>query len=249
MNQLHEYFSPKIKFKAEDHTYTYNGTPCISVTTLLGSLEVPFDSQSHSKRYAEKNGLTQQHVLKMWADKAKNSQVRGTAIHRYIECLLLGIGYDMDFIPSAQEIASCEAILKHLTDEDIEPYALEQIVGDEESAVCGTIDFVGRRRKTKEFVIYDWKTNVGKDLVGVGRFDKSLLPPLSSIVGSKHNVYSLQLSIYQAILGKHFSKFRRDETPMEKMLFHIDGGLTKIPTRDFVREARILLEHRRNSRG
>jgi hypothetical protein len=70
----------KIKFDEAAHTYTHVDTgKFISVTTLLGKYKQPFDRDGHSKRVADREGVSQELVLEMWEEE-KNKHVREVLI-------------------------------------------------------------------------------------------------------------------------------------------------------------------------
>jgi hypothetical protein len=76
-----------IVFDEKSHTYTNSSSneKYISVTTLLGKYKSPFDKDKHSLRVAEREGVTQEMVLEMWAKENKKATDRGTKIHKLME--------------------------------------------------------------------------------------------------------------------------------------------------------------------
>ena len=57
----------------------------ISVTTLLGKYKQPFDREGHSKRVADREGVSQELVLEMWEKEKVRACNRGTDIHKILE--------------------------------------------------------------------------------------------------------------------------------------------------------------------
>ena len=245
INEITKYYEDKIVFTEEDHRYTFNGIECTSATTILGKLCERFDEQYHSKRIAVKREITQAEVLAEWKAKADKANIRGTGIHRYIECKLLGIPYDFDFVIPQIEIQASENVLLDLHHRHIEPYGVEVVMGSEEHLICGMADFIGRYTskspKHGKFVISDWKSNVGKDLINAGRFDKPMKSPLWYLKDSKNTQYSLQLSLYDYILSRQFDWW---DGNTEKELYHIDGGLIRIPLEDYTPSIELVFDQR-----
>ena len=64
-----------INFDSAAHTYTNSETQekYISVTTLLGAYKYPFDKDKHSRRVADREGVSQELVLEMWAKENKKA--------------------------------------------------------------------------------------------------------------------------------------------------------------------------------
>ena len=55
-----------IVFEEVPHRYTIDGVEYTPVSTIISQYENEFDSDLRSKSYAEKNGLTQEEVLRSW---------------------------------------------------------------------------------------------------------------------------------------------------------------------------------------
>ena len=142
-NAINEYYDNHIVFTEHNHLYTFDGVECTSATTILGTLEEQFDEEFHSKRMSIRDGVTQASILKLWADKRDKAGFRGTGIHRYIECKLLGIPYDHEFDISKLELKASEDVLMDLVNRNIDPYGVEVITGSKKHLICGMVDFIG----------------------------------------------------------------------------------------------------------
>ena len=75
------------------------------------------------------------------------------------------------------------------------------MVGDEESGICGTIDNLSYNKKTKELVIFDYKTN--KEIKKKNPRDQTFLKPINYLSHCEYIKYSLQLNLYQYIIEKN----------------------------------------------
>jgi ATP-dependent exoDNAse (exonuclease V) beta subunit len=77
----------------------------------------------------------------------------------------------------------------------------EFVVGNEESGICGTIDNLSYNKKTKELVIFDYKTN--KEIKKRNPRDETFLKPIQYLSHCEYIKYSLQLNLYQYIIEKN----------------------------------------------
>ena len=87
-----------------------------------------------------------------------------------------------------------------------EVFSVEQCIYDEDIGLAGTMDATYRRKKpdgTYEHCIVDWKRCIGK--LSKANYPKTALWPIQSIPNTKLGGYGLQVSIYAAILRKHYN--------------------------------------------
>ena len=236
-----EKFAHRLTFDPIPHEYTFDGVPCVGVTTLLGCLEKPFDSVYHGTRVAKREGITLQEVLAKWKKTADDANFRGTGIHRWVECLLLGIPYDFEYeVPRADKLAIDSALTYILKDLRIEPEGLEVQMGDSDYGICGTCDFVGRRRNGKR-VIIDWKSNAGKDFLKYDPYAEPLKGGLFHLRSDKQTIYGLQLFTYDHILTKNIEGFEADE----HFIVHFNGTdrFIRVDVDDHRKSASLLLKN------
>lgn len=179
-----------IVFDEDSHTYTNidSGNKYISVTTLLGKYKTLFDSATHSKRVAEREGVTQEFVLESWRTTTKTATDRGTKIHKLMEDFVkvgevndeysyLYKSYDKfvtDYIGNYKKILSEELLFLH----DYE--------------VAGTSDLIYDREK--DFIVADFKTN--KKYRFSNDFNDYFKSPVDHLPYCEFNTYALQLSMY-----------------------------------------------------
>ena len=123
-------FDPKL------HKYTINGGPADGVTTIIGGLmKVKYgDLSFFVNRY---NGMVfESEVIEKAGDY-------GTALHSCCAEIAAGRDINLSKLPSKLSLP-LEGYKPFLRDQGIQPLLLEQIVADEDSMVCGTIDMVAR---------------------------------------------------------------------------------------------------------
>jgi len=200
-----------VAFDSESHTYTNKDKKLISVTTFISQFKNKFDSDYHSKKIAEREGKTQDEILKLWSDKAKKSCEIGTAIHKIFEdyidgnfCILgndividfidLDIEYLVDFYPKSK--VAIKFIKDFFISERLIPVNTEYIVYNEHLA--GQIDLICKDKKDNYYIL-DFKTN---DKIETYSYKKKMLGVFKEINDSSFYHYSLQLSIYKQMFEK-----------------------------------------------
>lgn len=154
-------------FVESSHKYYYNDIPVrYSVTQFINRFFEPFDSETISKRYAEKHGLNQQDVLNEWKRKAEISATAGTIIHSHMENLKRGKILNFDYSTAdklnlhkeVEErvnvlLPQAEAFHKDTLNR-LFPIKLEYTVGIE-NYIAGNIDMLCWNEKTQQVQIWD----------------------------------------------------------------------------------------------
>ena len=190
----------KIKFDEKSHTYTHVDTkkPFISVTTLLGKYKQPFDRDGHSKRVADREGVSQELVLEMWEQEKNRACTRGTNIHKVLEDY---INYgeaegDWGWLCKSYDKAVERSI------DSFKNVLCENLLYDEEYSVAGTADLIYEHKH--EFTIGDFKTN--KRFRFSSPYSERLKDPVSHLHNCEFNLYGLQLSLYAYLYEKMSGK-------------------------------------------
>ena len=180
----------KIKFNEAAHTYTHidTGDPFISVTTLLGKYKQPFDRHGHSKRVADREGVSQEMVLEMWEEEKNRACKRGTDIHKILEDY---IGYG-DVKDNYGWLCKSYDKAVERTIDSFKNVLCENLLYDEEVKVAGTADLIYEHKN--EFTIGDFKTN--KRFGFSSLYSERLKDPVSHLHNCEFNLYGLQLSLY-----------------------------------------------------
>ena len=190
----------KLLFDGPAHVYTIEGVgKCQSVTTILNQI-FPFDTEGISKKVAEKAKMQQSEVLAQWTSRA----TLGTNVHAFIEQKIL-----KQALPPRVELEGSESLFYPAADkasslvlESYEPLAVELMIASPRYKLAGTIDFLGKNRKTGAILIGDWKTtgSMPTSFRLSSTFNKPAEPPLSHLVNDKMCRYALQTLIYGHLL-------------------------------------------------
>lgn len=188
----------------KNHGYRIGDKSLISATTLVSRLKPDFDKDSISKRVAERDGISQEEVLRQWEKKGEQGRDRGTRLHTYIEDLMDG---KIDPITRGvnDKLPSMEAfdkVWEKLSSKfKANMIYQEVVVGDEQYCVAGRVDavFSLEVKNNRSMHILDWKT--GKFRID-NHYEK-LLPPFDDLDNCELNAYSIQLSLYKLIIEKN----------------------------------------------
>lgn len=231
--ELYDSFS-NVKFFERNHTYEIDNKPAkISVSGLISRYEKPFNTKSIASRVAKKEGVSIETILEKW-DKNKNySCHKGSEFHLHVENFL-----ERRIVPidrkAFTDFISSNGIKSETTNSEVENYYNEMallvknfrnfydwwkedhllvksefVIGDKKSLVCGTIDNLSYNKKTKKFVIFDYKTN--KKIERKNSFGENFLSPFEHISKCEYTKYSFQLSLYSLIFERN-SPFKIDSS-------------------------------------
>jgi hypothetical protein len=200
-----------LKFIDKTHQYFLNKKQLTSVTTYIHKFQEKFDSDYWSLRKAEELGISQAEMVAEWKAINLKSQVKGSAVHNYIENLFNNKIFPF---PTSSEVD--KATMDEIHEEFIKiryhidrfyadvagkliPIKNEYVMYDEELGIAGMTDMLFYNVKYKCFQVWDWKTN--KQLRTENSFQK-LKGPLAHLDDCEINIYSLQLHIYKYILKR-----------------------------------------------
>ena len=192
-----------IQFIEDCHRYIVkNAEDFISVTTFIHKFFGKFDATKiidkhynnwQENKHPEYHNKTKEEIKALWSRNARESSQHGTKIHKLIEDFLNGLILESD----EKEF---QYFLDFLKDHpNLEPYRTEMIVFHEELKLAGTIDLI--MKDGDDYYIVDHKTN--KEIKKNNYFNKGLYP-LTHLDDCNYTHYSLQLSIYKAILEKKY---------------------------------------------
>jgi len=199
LQKLKCFEDPEFKFDPGLHRYTYHGDVFQSVTQFIGQFHVPFDTEKWSKIKAEQAGVDQEEIKKEWKRLNDYANEIGTETHQWIEDYYNKIWRE---IPTNQDLLHRITKFNKIYSKQLhklEPLAFEVRVFSKKWKKAGMIDslFV----KDGKIFILDWKTN--KDFTSdshpKGKYEK-LLAPFDEYWKNHLNEYSIQLSMYAAIL-------------------------------------------------
>lgn len=199
LQKLKCFEDPEFTFDPGLHRYTYHGDVFQSVTQFIGQFHVPFDTEKWSKIKAEQAGVDQEEIKKEWKRLNDYANEIGTETHQWIEDYYNKIWRE---IPTNQDLLHRITKFNKIYSKQLhklEPLAFEVRVFSKKWKKAGMIDslFV----KDGKIFILDWKTN--KDFTSdshpKGKYEK-LLSPFDEYWKNHLNEYSIQLSMYAAIL-------------------------------------------------
>lgn len=211
-----------VSFDEQTHTYWKGDNRLTSVTSFIGKYKNKFDSDYHSKRIAEKRGVSQEEVLKEWKDKADKSTTMGTFIHKIFEDFTMSLPYKNSGTYPKEAIAI--SIIEDLfLSGRLTPIGCEMIVYN--NYLAGQIDNVSKDKEDNLYIL-DWKTN---SEISRNNYGKYMLDELSAIPDCAFYHYSLQLSIYKKLHGSinrcyiiHIKDEEYEIMPIEDVCERID---------------------------
>jgi hypothetical protein len=201
-----------VTFYDEPHKYYLDGKELISVTTLIGNYKEEFNEKYWSEYKGNQFGVTPEEIVRAWKFINKKGTIRGSAIHDYAENLFQNKKFEypkqlilneFGFDPVLHTYNICK---KHVDKfyNDVQgkliPIRTELVVYDRESLIGGMLDILFWNVKTKEFQIWDWKTN--KEFTYVMK-DRHLINDLYLLEDCDLELYSLQLGLYKYIIEKN----------------------------------------------
>ena len=207
-----------ILFEPKTHSYTSldpeDKTKWISVTTLIGALKQPFDSNAVAKKCSQSKksdnkwkGMTPEQIQEIWKKESDRACSLGNWYHDQRENDILGcqtiVRYENE-LPvikpiqdeSGKKLASSQKLI-----DGIYP---EHMVYLRSAGICGQSDLV--EITNGQIYITDYKTNKEikaesfKNWEGISQ---KMNPPVSHLDDCNLNHYNLQLSIYMYMILKH----------------------------------------------
>jgi len=197
-------------FEEESHTYTLKSKTLLSVTTSLHEFTEPFQQyviSSAMGRNAESTELgktrDKDYYIRRWRFIREQASNSGSRVHEYLE-----YNYpDFKEMPRCKQEEGGKSFLLGL-DPKYKVLFAELKMYDEEWGLAGTIDLLLYNTKTGNLVIADWKTN-DTNITQVYNH-KTLKKPFTNLYAHDLNKYSLQLSLYKAILERN-TNFKVEE--------------------------------------
>jgi len=227
----------KITFDEDKHKYhDEKGNQYRSCTTIVHSLFPEFKRDMMAyvvgrKRLMKEEGYATKDdvpvpkcmemkkvVLAEWEENRIMACDIGTQVHRYAECKMLGIPFDMDLTGTRQEKMS-KVVDKFLLELEKQYKFMEseKIVFSPKILLAGTVDLIMERKKDKKLCIFDWKTN--KAIKSTDSYGGKGLLFLEHIENCNYWHYVLQLNIYRWVLH---NEGYGDFDNAEMGLFHIN---------------------------
>jgi hypothetical protein len=178
-----------ISLNHASHTYTVDGTPFISVTTLISQWFTKFDADKTLSKMNKVNypGMSDEEIKQQWLQRGKDASEKGTELHESIEAYLKGT-------PTPLDTKEYQYFLDFMEVEKPVTLQAEWCVFHEPTKLIGTIDYVATCPEGLN--LYDWKRS--DDLSK--HYGYCILPELQHLPDSKYWKYTLQLNLYKFIL-------------------------------------------------
>jgi hypothetical protein len=205
-----------IEYHDEPHKYFLKGKQLTSVTTVIHKYEEEFDEEYWSDVKANQYNVPQDDVKYSWKFINERATTKGSAIHDYTENLFLNkvfpypkdqiikkFGYDPvwdEYVETKKLVDKFYKTVKNV----LIPIKTELVCYDEEFLIAGMVDMLFYNKKSKQFEIWDWKTNsADKAFNEDPEKVRYLEHPLYMLQNTAIDIYSLQLSTYKYILEKN----------------------------------------------
>lgn len=251
----------KFHFEEEPHIYWWldeDGNRCQAETSMTALIEAhahPFDKQKIAGIVARRDGIPVEDVLAEWEYSNELSKIKGTHIHAFNEYLWQGMNYKYpkDEVIKKFGFDVLEPLWPRLIriaqkfyedyKDRIIPIGLEQVVGDEDIGICGSIDFLCYSKKLKSLIIIDYKSN--KEIKFEPYRNNKMTGCLSHLDDCNYIHYSLQLNGYQYILQKK-TGFKLNNRHFLIWMNEKNDDYIIYQTKDLYKEAKdMLLDYKR----
>lgn len=211
-----------IRFKEDTHQYFLpSGKELGSVSGFVEKFVHPFDQDAQSKLTAQKEGTTQEAILRRWHEINIRATNSGTAIHLFAEnyCyFFLGKtdrfspviqpqyedGYLIPMCPKQQ--AATKVFEDIYNERDLFPVMPETQVYYE-PVYAGTFDLLWYYRsrinpRKSGVLVLDWKTNENLFSDFARKKGKMMKPPFDFLVDEAFGHYNVQLNCYSIPLRR-----------------------------------------------
>jgi len=241
-----------IRYFDDEHKYidTTTGQELISCTTLIKKYQQQFQKDFWLKKKAKEYGTEPETLDEQWTKDAVIGTTRGSMLHKYLENLLSGKEFPIEYPKFVHSLPSHEFITFHKSFERLKefgnsfaedfsylvPVKLEAVLGDSELGVAGQCDALFYDPVENEFVLLDFKTD---KKISVHNKYQNFKKPLTHLSQCEINKYSLQLSIYKYLIEKN------TDVKINKMIIvwfnHKNDGYELFPINYLENEVNLIL--------
>ena len=224
-----------IVFIEEGHKYIINGETTNTYTSVTSFVKSQFPSfdpdfvikrMKNSPKWPESKyfKMTDEEIKEMWNKSASVATTEGTGLHKNIELYLNG---QLENEPDSDEWGYFKQFINNFNEEW---YRSEWMIYDEDSRICGTLDFMAKN-PDGTFTIIDWKRS------------KNISEPRSLFISNtSYWHYTLQLNLYKYILEKNYNM------SISKLLIvqmHPETGLNVYKIPDYQTKLKQMIRTRR----
>lgn len=188
----------RVILREEDHKYINLDKPdyqYTSVTRILHHYEQPFDADFHSRRVAEREGVTQQEILDRWKEINRIAIEYGKKVHSIMERSLLnrqGLYIPRDDFEKTI-LTEFDKLGKLKDHQIIKPEYVLSYPITETHGIAGCTDVIEDVDDFK-FNMWDFKTN--RELTFETPYNEWMKFPVTHLSQTKYNIDCLQISIY-----------------------------------------------------
>ena len=188
----------KCMFNPDNNSYHVGNKKLIGVTTFISKYKNKFDADAVAEKFAKKNGLDKNELLKKWKLEGEQSCINGSAVHNIFERYILNREILVTGKYEKEKVA-VKFIKEIFSTKRLIPVDAEIVVYNEELNVASMIDCIAKNEKDNYFIL-DWKTNKTIETNG---YRKNMLPPFNKLPDANFYHYSLQLSLYKKMYTEH----------------------------------------------
>jgi ATP-dependent exoDNAse (exonuclease V) beta subunit len=237
----------KITFDEAGHKYQdESGKIYRSVTKIIHKLFPEFERDKIAGFVARKRGVDRSEVIAEWEATAKTACDLGNVVHRYAECFLQNIEFDMQ--PTTDEQCQRLKVIHEFLPKLTERYEFveaEKIIFSPDCLLAGTIDLIMKNKNTGTMCIFDWKTN--KEICKHDKYNKVGKMFLSNLDNCNYNHYALQLNTYRYMM--HMEGYG-DFGNCELALFHVtNDGVVGYPLPDMTNHVKLVIDYVKQTKG
>jgi len=190
----HEEINKDLLFNKQWHSYKYGTQKLKSVTTFVKEFFPEFNKEYHSKRVAERDGVSVAEVLSTWEKKRDESLERGNKVHELCDNFITGKVTESNNVWFG-------TIKKFFEDhKDLKLIGCEMKICYPEKGIAGTMDLLMCDEQENVY-IFDWKTN---ESIDVNKEYQKGKKPIEHLFDNNYIHYSLQLNFYAYILKEKY---------------------------------------------
>lgn len=199
-------FTPKDSNKLVKY-YRYNNQKFLSVSSIIYTIQEPFDEVAQSilcsiKPNHKHFGKLPAEIIKIWHDKRDKSRMIGMKMDEYIQTIFQG-----GDILNIEDLYILDGRNRHfdkfkndiIDEHGLELVSIEDVIYNTDLMVLGIPDAIFIL--DGYLVIFDWKSNDSIDLESHFK----LLPPFDYLDSSKLTIYTIQLYLYKWILESSYN--------------------------------------------
>lgn len=182
-----------LSFNPKTHTYLLKNKKLNNVTTFLQKI-FPFNQKEISKAVAQKTGLTQQQILNQWKKQTRH----GTNTHNLIQKHL-----QQNNLTKQETQKITHAIKFFQENKKWQIKTVETKIFSKQHKLAGTVDLILKNKENQKIYLADWKTS--KKPIQKNKAYKKAKKPYHYLPNNKFHKFSMQLSLYQAILKHQYN--------------------------------------------